>query len=681
MLHIKNKKHFHIIENLSELPRLQGSQEIFCDVETQRVFDNDKVGGLYPWKGDRICGFGVSADNIKDIWYVPVRHTAPNSNNLPTEPVMNWARDFLTSCKSWINHFVKFDALMFAVGDGVYFDCDLICTCVLAKLLYSDRFGFGLKPLCEDWLDYDTGSLDRIQIYLKSIKSKSYADVPVNLMGEYCCDDVQMNRELYRYLQDKLPAELNMVRNIETKVTPVLFDMEHDGLRIDPTECKIASVKALRAMIETSEKITSLTGRSEFINSNDCIKDILIDQFKLPILATIKEKDEETRQVFDTGRPTFDKDALLLYRVHPKVISDPKLEQIVIAIQEYRKEAQFKSLYLNTFLELHEDGIIHPNYDQMKQTGRLSCRKPSSQQQNQRSKALIHPDEGCGYISNDYSQIEYRLIVHYIKDKKAIKAYNDNPDTDFHQWVAELLLMDRKSGKTLNFGMAYGAGKPKVTAGLMSNDYVIETMTKRVDELIEIGELDPSLRGYKFQELCREHADSSYNAYHKRMPGIKRTARRATDVAAARGYVFNTYGYRRYLPGNGAYKAFNTIIQSSAAYVMKERMVAISPRYNSESKRWEIKLKANVHDELLQQTHVELIRDVKLHAFICETLEETTIKFRVPILTGLGISPDNWAEAAGDETTIKVNGNLITGKLSKLKEEHSNYEIVSGKYK
>ena len=211
--------------------------------------------------------------------------------------------------------------------------------------------------------------------------------------------------------------------------------------------------------------------------------------------------------------------------------------------------------------------------------------------------------------------------------------------------------------------MAYGAGKKLVLKRLMSNDHIIEIMTKRVDELIEAGELAPQLRGAKFQEMCRTHADSSYEAYHAKMPGIKRTSKKAVEVASMRGFVFNAYGRRRYLPGRASYKAFNTIIQSGAADIMKERMVAISPRYNSESKNWGIKLSANVHDELLDEVPTEVLYDPKLHKYTCDIMEETTVKFKVPIKIGLGLSPNNWSEAAGDATIRDDTGKLIAGKV------------------
>jgi len=686
MINLKNG--FHIIETLSELPDLRNRREIFCDIESKRVFDNDKVGGMYPFKGDKICGFSVSADDMPEVFYVPVRHTAECSNNLPVKNVMNWARDILTSCHDWINHYVKFDAMMFDIGDDVQFDCRLVCTCNLAKLVYSDRTNYKLKPLCVDWLNYDTGSLDRVQAYLKKIKSKSYADVPIELLGEYCNDDVRMNRLLYRFLQKEMQTRIEksegtqgeaVQRLIETEInlTSVLFDIEKEGLKIDVDECRKESIKSLTIMIDSAEKIQEATGLEEFTNSNACMQEILLKQLKLPVLLTIKEK--EDGQYIDTGRPSFDKDAMALYKNHPSVTSNPKTQELINVISSYRTEQQFKSLFLDTFLELNVDGIIHPNYNQSVRTGRLSCSKPNSQQQNERSKKLIHPFDGEGFISNDYSQIEYRLVVHYANIVAAIKAYNENPLTDYHKWVAELLGIVRKPAKQLNFGMVYGEGKKAVTKTLSSNEDIIKTMGDKVNELINEGLLAPELRVMKFNELCKTHSEDSYDIYHERFPEIKALSKRAIKVAIQRGFIFTAYGRRRYLPGTATYKALNSIAQGTAADIIKERMVAFSPRYNSESKKWGIKIRANVHDELLNGVPLENLRDPKLYDFIYNMLETTTVKFRVPILVGLGVSEKNWSEAAGGETTIENNGKLIEGKLSELKIKFPDGNLIAGK--
>ena len=62
--------------------------------------------------------------------------------------------------------------------------------------------------------------------------------------------------------------------------------------------------------------------------------------------------------------------------------------------------------------------------------------------------------------------------------------------------------------------------------------------------------------------------------------------------------------------------------------------------------------RANVHDELLSGVPLDSLLDPKVQDYMCDTLENPRVKFRVPIRVGLGISAKNWSEAAGDETTL-----------------------------
>ena len=66
MIYLQNN--FHIIESLSELPDLRNRKELFCDIESKRNFDNDKVGGMYPYKGDKICGFSMAVDDDPEVF-------------------------------------------------------------------------------------------------------------------------------------------------------------------------------------------------------------------------------------------------------------------------------------------------------------------------------------------------------------------------------------------------------------------------------------------------------------------------------------------------------------------------------------------------------------------------------------------------------------------------------------
>ena len=645
---------YNLITSAKELPYYKGKTitNLYMDFESKNIFgiecegDTDKKiaerksqGGLYPFGGDRIAGIAVTIDDDKQGYYIPVRHEY--GSNIDLEDVRKWLSFMTSTAENWVNHNVVFDAT-FLHAEGIEFQCNLVDTLTLSKTIDSDRITYGLKPLTVEWLGYDNDSVDRVAEYLRASKSKDWSTVPPDLLGEYALDDVFRNRLLYKYLIANRPDSLKGIWETEIKMSSVLYDMEVDGLKVDVTKCKVESLKALRKVIAATTRL-SMFADDEFRDSSQMLYDILIGKLELPVVATIKEKGENGRE-YDTGRPCFDKEALAIYAVHPEVIVNPEAIQIVKDIKTYREETQFLSLYSDKFLALaDENDVIHPKYNQIVRTGRMSCSRPNIQQQNDRSKKLIIPEEGFGFVSRDYSQIEFRLIVHYINDLQAIEAYQKNPKTDFHQWVSELLHVKRKAGKQINFGMAYGAGKRRVTAGLTSNPDVID----EISEVMKGMEVPSGERTSLFNQMCAERASEVYDLYHERLPGIKATAYRASDTCKFRGYVFDAYGRIRHLPRSASHKAFNSIIQGCAMDIMKDAMVRLSPRYNELSKAFGIKLRANVHDEDLMTVPSELLNDARLLGHIDGILEHPSVEFRVPILCDGGQSTLNWSSAKG----------------------------------
>lgn len=634
------KPNYFLAESVSDLPDYPGrATTVFLDIETKNntAATLGKLAGLNPWKGDQIAGFAVTVDDDPRIFYVPMRHHGSIwAKNLPLEPVYQWVRDLLNSCKRWVNHNVVFDATFWGV-EGVQFGCELFCTLTHAKVLESDRLKYGLDVLADEWCGMRGTVDERVEQWLKQNKTKDYSAVPPDLMGEYACYDVDRNRNLYHHIVKNTDASLSRITEMEMKLSPVLYDMAMDGLRIDRGQTQIEQFKALQKMIVTAEQLEKVAGH-EWTNSNECVYDILCNKYKLPVLLTIKKK-VDGREV-DTGRPTFDKNALALYGAHPLVRANPEIAEVVKTLAIYRKESQFKSLFADNFLTLADDtDHIHPVYNAVVRTGRMSCSKPNIQQQNKRSKALILPEEGYGFSSNDFSQIEFRLIVHYIQDVHAIAAYAKDPMTDFHQWVADFTHMKRRPAKTCNFAIGYGAGKGKVVKQLQANPDIIDEISARV----------ATMEGDKkqlFDQLVFEHATFCYEKYHESLPGIRRTSREAMDICKRRGYVKTAYGRRRHLPMRASNKAFNTVCQGTAMDHIKDRMIALSPRYNPRSAELRIKIRANVHDEILFSLPNETLQDPSVHQYLVETLETTSVPFSVPLKVGLGVSSKSWADAA-----------------------------------
>jgi DNA polymerase-1 len=643
-----------MITSVGELPAIT-PKDLFLDVETTSA--DPKEFGTYPWRGDRMCGFSFTWDDHPVVYYIPLRH---QHSNVDLEGVIRWLDDILSKTGDWVNHNIKFDAIFLAADgiDVVDKSVRLVDTLTMAKTYDTDRTNFGLKNLCRDWLNLPMDEELEIKAYLKEIKSKSYGELPPDMCGRYACMDVIGNRKLYRRLQAEQPAEYVKFWETEIRLTKTLLWTELKGFQMDLLGIKKEAYHTLKKTIDLSSKLSDISGR-EFSNSSAWVYDVLINQLGLPVLAR-NEK---------TGNPTFNKKALKTYLGFPQVAVSQSTTELIKTLETYRKESQYKSLFLDPFQELGQyDNRIHPVYNQLLRTSRMSCRGPNIQQQNSRSKLLFRPEPGRCFISCDYSQIEFRIIAHYSQDADVIRAYNEDPDTDFHTLTATFIYSitldqvkkkHRSPAKTMNFGMGFGMGRAKAVRNVATDSMIIDEIN---DILDDNNVRDPKERAKLFEVMSSERANMVFNTYHERMPGIRRTSSSAAETARARGYVFNAYGRRRHLPVKACFKAFNSVVQGTAMDIIKERMVATSHVYDPWFRGNDIRIVANVHDEILYDAPVELMLDTAVHTEICNRLESPSVTFRVPIRVGLGVSKNSWAEAAGEDT-IKVDGKVVGGKI------------------
>ena len=644
-----------IVEHTSELPDLAHARELFLDFETTAFSPAVKAFNAY--KGHRACGIAVTVNDEPGAWYVPIRHHDKSNTlhpaNLDLDTVLRWSRDLITTCRDWVNHGVKFDA-HFAAEDGAIFQGRLVDTLTIAKVLDSDRLykgGYGLSALSLAWLEEDISPYEnRLKSFLEGVKlprnkkAHDYALAPPDILGEYACQDVITGRKLHRYIQKRMPAECASVVDTEIKLTPVLFDIEREGMHVDLKELKCLELQILYELQIIGQKLHETIGYAINPASPDDCYELLVNHWGLPILA----RDDKT------GNPTFDKDALVSYLAHPEISGNEDRRETVSRMLHYRKRHTLMSFFVRPYIEHEVDGILHPDYNQSVRSGRLSCKRPNAQQLSPEAKLLVHPPPGCAFLSCDYSQIEFRLIVHYIRAVDAIQAYGDDPDTDFHAWVAKLCGIPRKPAKNVNFAIGYGAGKRKVMKMLASEMELMAELMTKVDGYIKTGRAHESQRKDLFDVLCQRRAEEVYNRYHDRLPGIKTTSRKAEQAARRRGYVFNAYGRRAHLPNTHCHLAFNRIIQGCAADVMKERTVAVAPRYNPEIRELGIRIAGSVHDETLFVGDAETTRDPRIVNLIVQILEDTAQDFRVSIRTSAGWSSSTWAEASSDDARLEI---------------------------
>lgn len=609
-----------LIQEASELPNIPNHiQRLYFDFETSS--GHYKIAAVNPW-GSHCKAIGVAvAFDDGPVWFVP--------KHLMT---LGWWHDVLRSAHTGIGHNVKFDVHVSANDLLVRPECHLRCTLVGAKLVNSDmvyKGGYGLDVLAKQWLNRDITKYEwAMRPHLDG--NKDYGNIPLDILAEYACVDVDVTRALDAYESLHIPEESMDAWRTEQQVTKLLVEIERRGVRVDPIDVQMRHYLVLNDMLELDAKMEKIAGRGFRAHVSGDLYDLLCNQYGLPVVAWTEPSSPE-----GVPGPSFDKAALKIYASR----SDAPTELIEM-ILEYKELHTFRTLFLDQWPELvDENGLMHANFNQTIRTARMSCSDPNLQQLSGRAKELIIPRPGMAIVCADASQIEYRFIASYCNNERIIRAYQEDPWTDFHQLIADLLGITRKSAKVVNFAISYGQGKKSTLALLSSDKNFVKTV---------MAGLDSTDKGL-VRQMCEMKALAIWRKYHEDLlPELKPTSRRASGACVKQGFVRNLYGRRRHLPAKAAHAAFNTVCQSGAGDMVKERMVALREEVP------EFQMIAQVHDEILGEVPLELVeRDDALLRRITSVLCVPTRQLKTPMRWSIGWSAKHWLEAKSDERQMK----------------------------
>src|SRR5690554_977599 len=380
---------------------------------------------------------------------------------------------------------------------------------------------------------------------------------------------IEAVRRLAERLGEELTErqELDLFRDFELPLVPVLARMEHAGIGVDRDYLVSLGEDLRKRLLELEEKIVELAGEPFNVNSTDQLRAILFDKLGLPVLKKTS-----------TGKPSTDASVL-------KKMDHPLVE----ALLEYRELEKLRSTYVDGYLPLiGPDGRIHTRFNQMAATtGRLSSDSPNLQNIPVRSETgrtirrAFVADPGHRFLVADYSQIELRVLAHMSEDPFLIEAFLS--DMDIHTATAarvwglepeEVTADLRRTAKMINFGLLYGM------------------------EAFGLAErLDIS------REEAREHIDAYFAQFQK----VKEYMSSVVTLARNQGYTTTLFGRRRYLPElksdnfrlrqMGERMALNAPIQGTAADIIKKAMIDVDAAIRD--RKLGTTLLLQVHDELV----------------------------------------------------------------------------------
>ena len=415
----------------------------------------------------------------------------------------------------------------------------------------------------------------------------------------------------------------NLYNEVELPLVEVLREMEKAGVRVDAEKLKQAEQVLTVELNQLEQRIYDLAGEKFNINSPRQVGELLFDKLKLDT----KAKKNEVNRTF-----TVKKSKTGQYSTSEEVLVALKDRHAIVGlILDFRATQKLINTYIAALPGyIAEDGKIHTTYNQtVTATGRLSSSNPNLQNLPIRSergrfiREAVIPDEGCRFLSADYSQIELRLMAHFSQDAHMLAAFRNGQDIHaataariYGLPIEQITKDQRRKAKTANFGIIYGIS----AFGLAQ-------------------QLDCS----------RAEAKQLIDDYFAAFPSVIRYIESQKELARQRGYAETLFGRKRYLPDinsqNATVRSFaernavNAPIQGTAADIIKMAMVSIHRRLKEEGLQAQMIMQ--VHDELnfnVPVAEVDRVREIVVGEM------QNAVHLSIPLIAECGVG-ENWLEA------------------------------------
>ena len=529
----------------------------------------------------RLVGLSFAIEEGEGF-YVPVRSPEPGAH-LSTDGALALLKPLLEDAAvAKIGHNLKYDHAVLA-NHGVELRGIAGDSMIASWIIDPSRPTHGLDATSEHVLGVRPIPIESV-IGARGDGQRRFDEAPLALATPYAAEDAEIALALAARLEASIRdrRQWQLYSEIEVPLVPVLSRMERAGIRIDRDELATQRRALELRLVKLREEIAA--GAAWPFNP-DSPKQLSQVLFNAPDadppglgLRVIKRT--------TTGAST-DSEVL------EKLAEDPACtSRLPEQILEYRQFAKLVGTYLKALdaAVLPQTGRIHCSFHQTgTATGRLSSSEPNLQNIPIRTEvgAAIRrafvASEGMTFVSADYSQIELRFLAHFSKDSGLCTAFARGEDIHravaaqvFEVAPAEVTDVQRSAAKMVNFGIVYG-----ITASGLARRLGPGYTIARAKEIIE--------------------------SYRARFRGIDAFLNECVAAAKRTGHATTITGRWRPIPQiesrNPAERAFgeriavNTVVQGSAADLIKIAMVRLDARLRSEFPR--ARLLLQIHDELL----------------------------------------------------------------------------------
>jgi len=580
-------------------------KEFFAELKKQKLFAVDtETTSIYPMRAEFV---GMSFSWRQNSgYYLPVK--APlGAKHLDINKIRPKLAPILADNKiQKIGQNIKYDLLVLKNAQlpvrGIYFDTMVASYCLDPARSHS------MNNMANDFLGHECIPIS--DLIGKGKNQLTFDMVDTAAAGEYAAEDADITYRLYLYLKERLDKEpplRQLFEQVEMPLVSVLAEMEYNGVSLDTGLLRKMSGEISEMLKDVTEQIYEHSGEVFNIDSPKQLSEILFDKLNLPPVRKTK-----------SGHST---DAAVLEQLadqHP----------VIELILQYRMLSKLQNTYVDKLGSLihPRTGRVHASFNQtITATGRLSSSDPNLQNIPIRTElgskvrsAFVPKNKTDCILSADYSQIELRLLAHFSKDPALMAAFA--ADQDIHRFVASQIFdcpIEEVTGemrsrcKAVNFGIIYGQGPFGLSRTI----------------------------GITHAEAKKFIAD-----YYTRYGSIREFMDECIDLAKKTGYAETILHRRRTILNLNSKNAgrrsqaerlaVNTVIQGSAADLIKVAMIKIQEKIEAEN--LPVKMILQVHDELVFELPEA---EAKEHSRWIEQQMSGAIELDVPMKVDITIGP------------------------------------------
>lgn len=396
------------------------------------------------------------------------------------------AADFL------IAHNAKFE-LQWLHRCGLDLHSVLVYDTMLAEyVIGGNRWQFGQLSL--DAIAQRRWRRGKGSLVSKLIKAGVSPDLmPQSWVSKYCELDVSLTLDLYRVqLADMQGTKLLPIVYSRCLLTPVLADIEHNGMVLDADAVNAAYRKASAELERLTGELDAITGGINF-NSGKQLAEFLYDTLGIEEVTKYGKPQRTAKGARMTDAPT-------IMKLKPR---NAKQRRFLELYKQAKAVGHDVGFYLKKFVECcagSDRGVLYASFNQSNtRTHRLSSSglryKVQLHNLQRKYKPLFKSrEEGWLIGEADEAQLEFRAAVHLGRDAAGMEDIVNR--VDVHMSTANVIKCDRQTAKPHTFKPLYG-GRKGTKAEMEYYEYfrkryvgITETQNSWINKVLASGKLE-----------------------------------------------------------------------------------------------------------------------------------------------------------------------------------------------